>query len=460
MFRKDPNDPEKHAFVVDFIYPDKRKVDSQYLFSHAIDDTMQVIEPKDGQGNKKLPSDAQHTINQLFHIHITGINVTVDLEEQKRISKEIYEHEKHDVPPPDVPADWLSTTTLQRKYSLTNDTIRYALREIILRDDKEEVMIGSDGKRYFAPSICKSDTFLEIITFYRDKREADILTHELYANGWQSVDKELRKELQMSDTHLRNIVTTIAKEYPDLVKYVLYRFPDKKKILVSPEAIDMIMIKYGNKKIPPEYISQQDIEMKAGIANGSSRLREKLFHIAKRLAHEQRTPINQLISTKRGRGHQNYFYHPSIAEEYLKERETLSAPDGFTSVNAMESNFAVTRTTVQKAVRFFESKWKDIDDLRTYIEVKGNVGTIPVYSQEFWGRIKKVLPPPGWKVSRLILEQNAEVVGGDEKKFREQLRKLFRNEPNWVRDLGEIPGLRGLYCHPNIVQEYKRRLRA
>lgn len=227
VLRHDPNNPDKHAIIVDFVDENSNDKRQPILFAEIanaarVESVVSEVRNRTVKRTEPAP---------LPEINIEGLTVITEAEEVMRIVKEVKAEE------------WLSPKAISRIIGVEKDGIQSKISKLIELHPQwvKEITIGNNKQRYLINKFA--------LSFFEKEYEKYVDPPK----GWELV-YDLGIEFKVGPRAFKKIVTQLSKEHPEWKNQ--YRTGRGKLALyISPQAKEEARkIIYGTDQLPEGWI--------------------------------------------------------------------------------------------------------------------------------------------------------------------------------------------------------------
>lgn len=369
VLRKNEDDPQKHAFIVDFIDKTENTKKISVSFAQVAEEAYMVSGKVSNGQLETVRKKVSAVLDK--EIIISGLKVETDAEEVLRIVREI-EGKKYQP----APENWLNSFDLGDSLG----TSRHKALKLVnsFRAEYRDwfgYFWNKNGRlaEYFSPE------FVDIL-------KANMVEVQDAPTGWMT-NWAVGKLIELSPASLRKEVHKYREGHPEWFGTYLDKM-GRIQEFYSPELINIVRNLMASKQEAPEgWKSLQSLVKSTG----------KAIHTIQRRGEIYKKEHPDWIKIYSGyHGQQSEFYSPELVGVILKSFEvTPEVPEGWVSRHALSKTLHVSQKAIEEeAIKYLV---KHPEWLKTYF---GKAGLVEHYSPELVniisGQFSKLSIPKGW----------------------------------------------------------------
>ena len=337
VLRYDFKNPNKHAYVVDFLDRHRNPDFFPVSFAQIIEGVHVFKKHADDRGGEPTGGGTPH----YPPIEIEGLKVITDAEEVIRIINTMNEQKY-----PEAQPEWMTVTALWRRFRMAVETIQRVI-ESYRESNPENFKIVRNPRGQIYEHL--SPELVQII--------ADMKTSwrtEVPIEGWLPLS-HLARKLNSAPITVRNLVDSYRKENPEYVR--MFRrgtgFPVEH---ISPELASLIeeKLKIG---IPPEgWISFSEASKALGIVKGGN-----LHRFMRRYNIYEQFPEDFLQLRVAGTNYRTVTYlSPRVFQLVVeKKMNTPEAPEGWVTSKELAVQLSVSIPIARKLAQKYAEEYPD-----------------------------------------------------------------------------------------------------
>lgn len=434
VLRRDPNNPFKHAYVVDFVDQLTNWRNVPVTFAQAAEGALIVEKTPISvlQASDAAQSTGARQRLNIQEVNISGLKVFTDAEEVLRVVADMLSR-KYQL----APEGWMHVAQLA---SVTDFNYRTVLK-----------MIDAHGYRtrnpeWFGKYMGQS---FQLSEFYSPDLVRDFISRTEALRppeGWKSTST-LAALIGFNRSSLRSVIQQYKDEYPTWVrKYHKGYGPNAD--FIAPELVKIIAQKYQSRRFnlpaPEEWMHTSSVVS----------LTHRTFGAVKRRVDFHRVSHPESVALYLDRSSQlTEFYSPELVDLLVIELKVpIRPPNGWLSKNALAKELKKAPAFIGKlANNYRRSRLKSF---RQYIANNGQM--VEWYSPALLKKIRKDVEslkpaPEGWitisKLADLFYQR------GDTKRIRNLVSLYIAKHPKWSDYYLDKGARTREFYAPELIQE-------
>jgi len=221
--RLDPEDPKKHAIVVDFLYADSRAQSRPVIYSDILNGQAVVTASEETLSVNR----PEWLVERMPQLKAEGIEVILTMDELARVLPN-FGKEKQRENLSEIPEGWTTRDAICRQLHITGGKFETVLESMGDKIDELKMECRIKGR---ARTLYHENLLTELKDFLKPA--------EMAPEGWNTLIS-LRVSYDLSREAANKLISDISKKVPDAIRQ--YRSKDTYNIAthISPEAISEI----------------------------------------------------------------------------------------------------------------------------------------------------------------------------------------------------------------------------
>lgn len=430
VLRLDPNNPSKHAFIVEFIDKSANRKTIPITFVDITEEA--EILHKNIRTTSQRISERRGEATPENTIEISGLKVITD-------AKEVM--------------DYLNNLSMQRGETYPNGWMPVGeIRKLISRSHTAVIEMANklsdqfpDESGIYLSRQNTLGTYYSPRFVYAIKREFD--KTPFAPDGWKTIGK-LEGITGKSSKYLRKAVEMYRNDHPDW--YAQYG-AEKGGMYehYSPQLVEQLLLRIQQENIPEGWLNINQI----------AEITEKSYKYIKRMASEYRKLFpDNVHSFPTTRGGEKEYFSPHIIT-FLKESDTEYAPDGWITARDIANQQEVSVETVKRRAEIHSEthpEWfqayKSRHTEKVYDYYSPELSAVVIV--EIKELMKLELVPAGWYTNTAL----ATTTHSDHVIIRSRAQEFREIHPDWFQIFRNEAGRSSEYYSPELVQEILTRI--